>query len=95
MRIKLRKCAQSISLWIRSRHQAFTSIRKNRYRLQGLNYQSQQLKQVLRRMHAYEEEIKQVHNLNKRLAIAAKIESLHQVAVSLDAMMDGEEGANY
>lgn len=68
--------------------QALTSIRKNRYRLQRLNHQSKQLEQVLRKMHAYEDEIEQVNNLNKRLAIAAKIESLHQVAVSLDRMMD-------
>ena len=39
-------------------------------------------------MHAYEDEIDDVHNLVERLAIAKKIESLHQVAVSLDAMMD-------
>ena len=39
-------------------------------------------------MHAYEEQIEQVHNLDERLAIASKIESLHQVAVSLGTMMD-------
>ena len=90
MHIELGQCPPSISLWIRSWWQAFTGIRKNRYRLQGLKYQSKQLEQVLRRIHAYEDEIEQVHNLNERLALAAKIESLYQVAVSLEALISEE-----
>ena len=43
-------------------------------------------------MHAYEDEIEGVGNLDQRLALAAKIESLHQVAVSLGTMMDKDSG---
>ena len=80
----------SVSLWIQRRWATFTRSGHNLYRLQGLKHHRKQLEQVLRRMHAYEDEIDDVHNLVERLAIAKKIESLHQVAVSLDAMMDDE-----
>ena len=80
----------SLFIWIHSRWESIASTRINRYRLRGLNHHSKQLEQVLRRMHAYEDEIEHVQDLVERLAIAAKIESLHQVAVSLDAMMDEE-----
>ena len=43
-------------------------------------------------MHAYEDEIEGVINLDQRLAIAAKIESLHQVAVSLSKLIDKDGG---
>ena len=79
-----------IFIWIHSRWQTITRPQFSRYRLRGLNHQSKQLEQVLRRMHAYEEQIEQVHNLDERLAIASKIESLHQVAVSLEALIEGD-----
>ena len=80
----------SLFVWIHSRWESIASTRINRYRLRGLKYRGKQLEQVLRRMHAYEDEIEHVHNLVERLAIAAKIERLHQVAISLDAMTDEE-----
>ena len=81
-----------IFIWIYSRWQTITRPKFSRYRLRGLNHPSKQLEQVLRRMHAYEEEIEGVGNLDQRLALAAKIESLHQVAVSLGTMMDKDSG---
>lgn len=80
----------SLFIWVHTRWKSIARTRINRYRLRGLKYRGKQLEQVLRRMHAYEDEIEHVHNLVERLAIAAKIESLHQVAISLDAMMDEE-----
>ena len=80
----------SLFVWIHYRWESIASTRISRYRLRGLKYRGKQLEHVLRRMHAYEDEIEHVHNLVERLAIAAKIEKLHQVAISLDTMMDGE-----
>lgn len=86
------RCLLPIYIWIYSRWKSITLPKLSRYRLRGLNHHSRQLEQVLRRMHAYEDEIEQVNNLDERLALAAKIESLHQVAISLDRLMNKEEG---
>lgn len=81
-----------IYIWIYSRWKSITRPKLCRYRLRGLNHHSRQLEQALARMHAYEDEIEEVSNLDQRLALAAKIESLHQVAISLDTLMDEDEG---
>ena len=81
-----------VYIWVYSRWKSVTRPKLSRYRLRGLNNHSKQIEQVHRRMHAYEGEIEQVNNLDERLALAAKIESLHQVAISLDRLMDEEEG---
>ena len=81
-----------IFIWIHSRWQTITRPKLSRYSLRDLKHHSKQLEQVLRRMHAYEDEIEGVSNLDQRLAIAAKIESLHQVAVSLSKLIDKDGG---
>ena len=82
----------SLYIWVHSRWQTITRPKFSRYSLRDLKHHSKQLEQVLRRMHAYEYEIEGVSNLDQRLAIAAKTESLHQVAVSLSKLINEDGG---